>query len=139
LRRPRWSDDAAPLANADGGLYTHEPDPVKDRKYGLAVQYLKHMIKAPAVRGADCQDFREVDNLQVSMKRLPRLCQPRLIFRPKQTLRPNDERAPTICWLAEEGGGEEGQGPHTARIVDAVTHHQLLHGCPQLGRSPIGA
>ncbi|MGR3434688.1 MAG: inositol monophosphatase family protein [Shimia sp.] len=77
------------------------------------------------------KDFREVENLQVSMKGAGDFVSradteaERII---KQELR---SARPTYGWLAEEGGEEEGEDPTRRWIVDPIDGTtNFLHGLP---------
>ncbi len=93
---------------------------------------LNIMIRAARKAGRSLvKDFREVENLQVSMKGAgdfvsrADLAAERIL---KQELR---EARPTYGWLAEEGGGEDGEDPTRRWIVDPLDGTtNFLHGLP---------
>ncbi|MEM8629946.1 MAG: inositol monophosphatase family protein [Pseudomonadota bacterium] len=93
---------------------------------------LNVMVKAARQAGrALVKDFREVENLQVSMKAAgdfvsrADIAAERLI---KETLM---EARPTYGWLGEEGGGADGQDPTRRWIVDPLDGTtNFLHGLP---------
>ena len=98
---------------------------------------LNIMIKAARRAGRGLvKDFREVENLQVSMKGAGDFVS-RADIQAEKTLKAELMGArPTYGWLAEEGGEEEGQDPTRRWIVDPLDGTtNFLHGLP-LGRSP---
>lgn len=93
---------------------------------------LNIMLKAARKAGrALAKDFREVENLQVSMKGagdFVSLADTRAEQIIKQELM---EARPTYGWLAEEGGEQEGQDPTRRWIVDPLDGTtNFLHGLP---------
>ena len=93
---------------------------------------LNIMIKAARRAGRGLvKDFREVENLQVSMKGAGDFVS-RADIQAEQTLKAELMSArPTYGWLAEEGGGEEGQDPTRRWIVDPLDGTtNFLHGLP---------
>ncbi|HIF77002.1 MAG TPA: inositol monophosphatase, partial [Sulfitobacter sp.] len=77
------------------------------------------------------KDFREVENLQVSMKGAGDFVS-RADIQAEKTLKAELMGArPTYGWLAEEGGEEEGQDPTRRWIVDPLDGTtNFLHGLP---------
>jgi len=93
---------------------------------------LNIMIKAARRAGRGLvKDFREVENLQVSMKGAGDFVS-RADIQAEKTLKAELMGArPTYGWLAEEGGGEEGQDPTRRWIVDPLDGTtNFLHGLP---------
>ncbi len=93
---------------------------------------LNIMIKAARRAGRGLvKDFREVENLQVSMKGAGDFVS-RADLQAEKTLKEDLMGArPTYGWLAEEGGGEEGQDPTRRWIVDPLDGTtNFLHGLP---------
>jgi len=93
---------------------------------------LNIMIKAARRAGrALVKDFREVENLQVSMKGAGDFVS-RADLAAEKILKDDLMGArPTYGWLAEEGGGEDGQDPTRRWIVDPLDGTtNFLHGLP---------
>ena len=93
---------------------------------------LNIMIKAARRAGRGLvKDFREVENLQVSMKGAGDFVS-RADLQSEKTLKEELMGArPTYGWLAEEGGGEDGQDPTRRWIVDPLDGTtNFLHGLP---------
>ena len=93
---------------------------------------LNIMIKAARRAGRGLvKDFREVENLQVSMKGAGDFVS-RADIQAEKTLKAELMGArPTYGWLAEEGGEEEGQDPTRRWIVDPLDGTtNFLHGLP---------
>jgi len=93
---------------------------------------LNVMIKAARKAGRSLvKDFREVENLQVSMKGAGDFVT-RADIAAEQIIKDELMRArPTYGWLAEEGGGEPGQDPTRRWIVDPLDGTtNFLHGLP---------
>jgi myo-inositol-1(or 4)-monophosphatase len=93
---------------------------------------LNIMIKAARRAGrALVKDFREVENLQVSMKGAGDFVS-RADLNAEKILKEDLMGArPTYGWLAEEGGEEEGQDPTRRWIVDPLDGTtNYLHGLP---------
>ncbi|WP_299557606.1 inositol monophosphatase family protein [uncultured Sulfitobacter sp.] len=93
---------------------------------------LNIMIKAARKAGrALVKDFREVENLQVSMKGAGDFVS-RADIAVEKTLKQELMTArPTYGWLAEEGGGQEGEDPTRRWIVDPLDGTtNFLHGLP---------
>lgn len=93
---------------------------------------LNIMIKAARRAGRGLvKDFREVENLQVSMKGAGDFVS-RADLQSEKTLKDELMGArPTYGWLAEEGGGEDGQDPTRRWIVDPLDGTtNFLHGLP---------
>ncbi len=93
---------------------------------------LNIMIKAARKAGRSLvKDFREVENLQVSMKGAGDFVSKADLAAEailKQELR---DARPTYGWLAEEGGEEEGEDPTRRWIVDPLDGTtNFLHGLP---------
>ena len=93
---------------------------------------LNVMIKAARQAGRSLvKDFREVENLQVSMKGAGDFVSRADIAAEnivKETLM---EARPTYGWLGEEGGGEAGTDPTRRWIVDPLDGTtNFLHGLP---------
>ncbi|PRX38266.1 myo-inositol-1(or 4)-monophosphatase [Meinhardsimonia xiamenensis] len=93
---------------------------------------LNVMIKAARKAGRSLvKDFREVENLQVSMKGAgdfvsrADIAAERIIKEELTSARPN------YGWLGEEGGGEDGKDPTRRWIVDPLDGTtNFLHGLP---------
>ncbi len=93
---------------------------------------LNIMVKAARKAGRSLvKDFREVENLQVSMKGAgdfvsrADLAAERILKQELRTARPN------YGWLAEEGGEEPGEDPTRRWIVDPLDGTtNFLHGLP---------
>ncbi len=93
---------------------------------------LNVMIKAARKAGRSLvKDFREVENLQVSMKGAgdfvsrADIAAEKIIKDELMTARPN------YGWLGEEGGGEDGKDPTRRWIVDPLDGTtNFLHGLP---------
>ncbi|MEY8843300.1 inositol monophosphatase, partial [Cribrihabitans sp. XS_ASV171] len=79
---------------------------------------LNIMIKAARKAGRSLvKDFREVENLQVSMKGAGDFVS-RADLAAEKILKEELRNArPTYGWLAEEGGGEDGEDPTRRWIV----------------------
>ena len=93
---------------------------------------LNIMIKAARKAGrALVKDFREVENLQVSMKGAGDFVS-RADLNAEKLLKDELRGArPTYGWLAEEGGGEDGEDPTRRWIVDPLDGTtNFLHGLP---------
>ncbi|MCX8225107.1 MAG: inositol monophosphatase family protein [Sulfitobacter sp.] len=93
---------------------------------------LNIMIKAARRAGRGLvKDFREVENLQVSMKGAGDFVS-RADLQAEKTIKEELMGArPTYGWLAEEGGGDEGQDPTRRWIVDPLDGTtNFLHGLP---------
>jgi len=93
---------------------------------------LNVMMKAARKAGrALVKDFREVENLQVSMKGAGDFVS-RADIAAEQIIKSELMNArPTYGWLAEEGGGEEGKDPTRRWIVDPLDGTtNFLHGLP---------
>ncbi|MEM1076081.1 MAG: inositol monophosphatase family protein [Pseudomonadota bacterium] len=93
---------------------------------------LNIMIKAARRAGRSLvKDFREVENLQVSMKGAGDFVS-RADLNAETILKEDLMGArPTYGWLAEEGGTEEGQDPTRRWIVDPLDGTtNFLHGLP---------
>jgi len=93
---------------------------------------LNIMIKAARKAGrALVKDFREVENLQVSMKGAGDFVS-RADTNAEQIIKSELMNArPTYGWLAEEGGGDEGKDPTRRWIVDPLDGTtNFLHGLP---------
>ncbi|MGX9356716.1 inositol monophosphatase family protein [Roseobacteraceae bacterium S113] len=94
---------------------------------------LNIMIKAARKAGRSLvKDFREVENLQVSMKGAGDFVS-RADLAAEQILKEELRGArPTYGWLAEEGGAEDGEDPTRRWIVDPLDGTtNFLHGLPQ--------
>ena len=90
------------------------------------------MMKAARKAGrALAKDFREVENLQVSMKGAGDFVS-RADINAEQIIKSELMNArPTYGWLAEEGGEEEGKDPTRRWIVDPLDGTtNFLHGLP---------
>lgn len=93
---------------------------------------LNIMMKAARKAGRSLvKDFREVENLQVSMKGAGDFVS-RADLRAEEILKEELMGArPTYGWLGEEGGGEDGQDPTRRWIVDPLDGTtNFLHGMP---------
>ncbi|MAM25173.1 MAG: inositol monophosphatase [Rhodobacteraceae bacterium] len=93
---------------------------------------LNIMIKAARKAGRSLvKDFREVENLQVSVKGAGDFVS-RADLNAEKVLKTELMGArPTYGWLAEEGGEEEGQDPTRRWIVDPLDGTtNFLHGLP---------
>lgn len=93
---------------------------------------LNIMMKAARKAGRSLvKDFREVENLQVSMKGAGDFVS-RADLRSEQILKDELRNArPTYGWLAEEGGEEPGDDPTRRWIVDPLDGTtNFLHGLP---------
>ncbi|WP_306110634.1 MULTISPECIES: inositol monophosphatase family protein [Roseovarius] len=93
---------------------------------------LNIMLKAARKAGRSLvKDFREVENLQVSMKGAGDFVS-RADIAAEAILKEELMGArPTYGWLAEEGGGEEGKDPTRRWIVDPLDGTtNFLHGLP---------
>ena len=93
---------------------------------------LNVMIKAARKAGRSLvKDFREVENLQVSMKGAGDFVS-RADIAAEQIIKDELMGArPTYGWLAEEGGGEDGKDPTRRWIVDPLDGTtNFLHGLP---------
>ncbi len=93
---------------------------------------LNIMIKAARRAGRSLvKDFREVENLQVSMKGAGDFVS-RADLNAEKVIKEDLMGArPTYGWMAEEGGGEEGQDPTRRWIVDPLDGTtNFLHGLP---------
>ncbi|AXI45871.1 inositol monophosphatase [Sulfitobacter sp. SK012] len=93
---------------------------------------LNIMIKAARRAGrALVKDFREVENLQVSMKGAGDFVS-RADTNAEQIIKEELRTArPTYGWLAEEGGAEEGDDPTRRWLVDPLDGTtNFLHGLP---------
>ncbi len=93
---------------------------------------LNIMIKAARKAGrALAKDFREVENLQVSVKGAGDFVSKADLFAEKVLKEELLEARPTYGWLAEEGGGQDGQDPTRRWIVDPLDGTtNFLHGLP---------
>lgn len=93
---------------------------------------LNIMIKAARRAGRSLvRDFREVENLQVSVKGAGDFVS-RADLNAEKIIKEDLMGArPTYGWLAEEGGGEDGQDPTRRWIVDPLDGTtNFLHGLP---------
>ncbi|WP_243613216.1 inositol monophosphatase family protein [Shimia aestuarii] len=93
---------------------------------------LNIMMKAARKAGRSLvKDFREVENLQVSMKGAGDFVS-RADLRAEEILKEELMTArPSYGWLAEEGGGEDGKDPTRRWIVDPLDGTtNFLHGLP---------
>ncbi|RKF14139.1 inositol monophosphatase [Roseovarius spongiae] len=93
---------------------------------------LNVMMKAARKAGRSlAKDFREVENLQVSMKGAGDFVS-RADINAEQIIKSELMNArPTYGWLAEEGGEEEGKDPTRRWIVDPLDGTtNFLHGLP---------
>lgn len=93
---------------------------------------LNIMIKAARRAGrALSKDFREVENLQVSMKGAGDFVSRADVNSEKMLKEDLMGARPTYGWLAEEGGAQEGQDPTRRWIVDPLDGTtNFLHGMP---------
>ncbi|MEC7761414.1 MAG: inositol monophosphatase family protein [Pseudomonadota bacterium] len=93
---------------------------------------LNVMIKAARKAGRSLvKDFREVENLQVSMKGAGDFVSRADIAAEEIIKAELMEARPNYGWLGEEGGGEEGQDPTRRWIVDPLDGTtNFLHGLP---------
>ena len=93
---------------------------------------LNVMLKAARKAGrALAKDFREVENLQVSMKGAGDFVSRADIAAEKIIKTELMGARPTYGWLAEEGGGEDGTDPTRRWIVDPLDGTtNFLHGLP---------
>ena len=93
---------------------------------------LNIMIRAARRAGRSLvKDFREVENLQVSAKGAGDFVSRADITAEKILKEDLMGARPTYGWLAEEGGGEEGQDPTRRWIVDPLDGTtNFLHGLP---------
>ncbi|AXI41667.1 inositol monophosphatase family protein [Sulfitobacter sp. SK011] len=93
---------------------------------------LNIMIKAARKAGrALAKDFREVENLQVSVKGAGDFVSKADIGAEKIIKDELMGARPTYGWLAEEGGAQEGQDPTRRWIVDPLDGTtNFLHGLP---------
>ena len=93
---------------------------------------LNIMLKAARKAGRSlAKDFREVENLQVSMKGAGDFVS-RADIAAEQIIKSELMNArPTYGWLGEEGGGEDGKDPTRRWIVDPLDGTtNFLHGLP---------
>jgi myo-inositol-1(or 4)-monophosphatase len=120
-----------PLGNRGAGHYTRSLIyRGNDGMVGSA--NLNIMMKAARRAGRSLvKDFREVENLQVSMKGAGDFVS-RADLNAEKILKEDLMSArPTYGWLAEEGGEEEGQDPTRRWIVDPLDGTtNFLHGLP---------
>lgn len=93
---------------------------------------LNIMIKAARKAGRSLvKDFREVENLQVSMKGAGDFVSRADIAAEAIIKEELMEARPNYGWLGEEGGGEEGSDPTRRWIVDPLDGTtNFLHGLP---------
>ena len=93
---------------------------------------LNIMIKAARKAGRSLvKDFREVENLQVSMKGAGDFVTKADIAAEKILKDELMGARPTYGWLGEEGGGQDGQDPTRRWIVDPLDGTtNFLHGLP---------
>ena len=93
---------------------------------------LNIMIKAARKAGRSLtKDFREVENLQVSVKGAGDFVSRADINAEKLIKEELMDARPTYGWLGEEGGGDEGQDPTRRWIVDPLDGTtNFLHGLP---------
>lgn len=93
---------------------------------------LNVMIKAARKAGRSLvKDFREVENLQVSMKGAGDFVSKADISAEQIIREELMEARPNYGWLAEEGGGTEGKDPTRRWIVDPLDGTtNFLHGLP---------
>ena len=93
---------------------------------------LNIMIKAARKAGRQLtKDFREVENLQVSVKGAGDFVSKADIAAEKIIKDELMGARPTYGWLAEEGGADEGQDPTRRWIVDPLDGTtNFLHGLP---------
>ena len=82
---------------------------------------LNIMIKAARKAGRSLvKDFREVENLQASMKSAGDFVSRADIAAEKILKKDLREARPNYGWLAEEGGGEDGEDPTRRWLVDPL-------------------
>ena len=93
---------------------------------------LNIMIKAARLAGRSLvKDFREVENLQVSMKGAGDFVSRADIAAEKIVKEELMGARPNYGWLGEEGGGEDGADPTRRWIVDPLDGTtNFLHGLP---------
>ncbi len=93
---------------------------------------LNIMVKAARKAGRSLvKDFREVENLQVSMKGAGDFVSKADLAAEKFLKEELLGARPTYGWLAEEGGGIDGQDPTRRWIVDPLDGTtNFLHGLP---------
>lgn len=93
---------------------------------------LNIMVKAARKAGRSLvKDFREVENLQVSMKGAGDFVSKADLAAEKILKEELLGARPTYGWLAEEGGGIDGQDPTRRWIVDPLDGTtNFLHGLP---------
>ncbi|ANT59781.1 inositol monophosphatase [Salipiger sp. CCB-MM3] len=93
---------------------------------------LNIMIKAARKAGRSLvKDFREVENLQVSMKGAGDFVSRADIAAEKILKEELLGARPTYGWLGEEGGGQDGEDPTRRWIVDPLDGTtNFLHGLP---------
>ncbi|SMH32212.1 inositol monophosphatase family protein [Maritimibacter sp. HL-12] len=93
---------------------------------------LNVMIKAARKAGRSLvKDFREVENLQVSMKGAGDFVSRADIAAEEIIKNELTEARPNYGWLGEEGGGEDGKDPTRRWIVDPLDGTtNFLHGLP---------
>lgn len=93
---------------------------------------LNIMVKAARKAGRSLvKDFREVENLQVSMKGAGDFVSKADLAAEKILKEELMGARPTYGWLAEEGGGIDGQDPTRRWIVDPLDGTtNFLHGLP---------
>jgi len=132
VTEPRVNGKGKPaLGKRRGGAYTREPD---GKGIGAMVgsSNLNIMIKAARKAGRSLvKDFREVENLQVSMKGAGDFVS-RADIAAEEILKEELLGArPTYGWLGEEGGGQDGEDPTRRWIVDPLDGTtNFLHGLP---------
>ena len=127
----RWGFAPPPLGNPVGRAYTQRLIHQKVL-HMVGSANLNIMIKAARRAGRSLvKDFREVENLQVSMKGAGDFVS-RADLNAEKILKEELMGArPTYGWLAEEGGGEDGQDPTRRWIVDPLDGTtNFLHGLP---------
>jgi myo-inositol-1(or 4)-monophosphatase len=93
---------------------------------------LNIMIKAARKAGRSLvKDFREVESLQASMKSAGDFVSRADIAAEKILRKELREARPNYGWLAEEGGGEDGEDPTRRWLVDPLDGTtNFLHGLP---------
>jgi myo-inositol-1(or 4)-monophosphatase len=93
---------------------------------------LNVMVKAARLAGRSLvKDFREVENLQVSVKGAGDFVTRADLNAEKAIKEELMSARPTYGWLAEEGGEEEGKDPTRRWIVDPLDGTtNFLHGLP---------
>lgn len=119
------------LGNRDATAYTQRL--IRKGNFGMVGSAnLNIMIKAARRAGrALVKDFREVENLQVSMKGAGDFVSKADINAEKIIKDELMGARPTYGWLAEEGGEDEGQDPTRRWIVDPLDGTtNFLHGLP---------